>query len=1780
MPSVYIKAAEMRLLIAATQYLADNCDTKYTYEPSLDDIYLTRNYDRCESDGDVSKSVYWNLYAGLKFPFFGIPETDSEDEILPFVNISIETITIKEGEGLTPKVEITLNDDIQQTTYQRVTTAVDRIYNGSLLASFKNGVGGISASEVHNLIKNYVGSRYLSKLSPDTAQGVITFLKGINIDGVTLNKVITSLSSKPLTDDAVLTALAAYNQFLSKTGDDKAKGKITFEQKSIHVGGAQFGADFTGNPASGDLDPSAIGGMIDGDGRAELKSLKLHGFLEVPELRYNRVYIQVGPIWRAPGGGYIESVEIETDVNGNSTQYGVITLHLEDGDIGKVAIDDLCMGIYYNGMTLGSEEDYDAYGVADDSKGNFRYHGFFTTYFEVVQILDSERNARFRYKLRERSDSWGFGYHPCALMHFVAYGNRTDVTRQDSKYEALGYTRFLYGVNTWEFTAKNIGAQFGRLDNLSVHGVNMTGYSAYLNNIYMAGHLEQLKTAIESSANYTVDFSGYVDVITVDDAGNVIGGLYRPDAHNAPYTYRINSAISVRKNGTLLTLATDAVGKGTFKIYAEPVNCTCSLVNSTIYITSIDNIKDGVSGSSDDVTFDYDAMRSMESCYVNVTIDCEGKTSIVKKFPVTIKHDSNPYVGADLSNEFSAVSWNTKAGDYIGLPITTDMQMWRNNEALDVTSVSVKDSTGKLLAQYPLADGEAITDVDGLTIAATLETNEGTGKKVGHVVITSMSKDADAVANYNITTTAVYAGISYERTLVHTVNKSTDTNVYRLAPSVGSVTGSRINGVMTLDNTSVSCQVYCDSSDDNHYQMSSELMKAAGLTMTLVVNYKNGTTAPQGYTIGDAVAITQDISTVVFKLNCNSAIYATETIPVLLDGVDGNGVEYVFLWKDDYDETTDNKPELYDESKTEDYQAEGFMPYTDEYKLIQWIDEPSGVGINHPYEFYAQRKFVNGRWQRFGEVKLWSKYPINSSPYILDLTNDNQTVPCDTEGNPVSYQPSEFILFYGSEKISDFADWDFSLVGTNVGYDTTQWEPQAGKYTIMPTGLSSASGTLVLTLTNKSNATIVLKTTMSMAKATAGADAVVYSLVPEGSVIHRNMDGTYDATSFSVQVKMTSGTTTILLSKTDEIQAKELELYIGDHAMTEMYFSPETEVGTGKSVVVTLKHGNSIVDQETIYVISDGKKGTDASAYHLTSDIGALTRDGDGTIKETLPTIGGYVKTGDSDDISVTSGYTIVAEEKNDEGITLDTHTSENGQLTIPSVDDGTTHIVINMYDASNPGVPLCPSQDITVTKPLKGDRGFSGCLQRINKLYTAYNDDGAPHTYHNDASLDGDGIHYIDYMIVKDDALASGWRVYQCIDTHTASATFDDDKAHWTEVGINAVSAFFTYLTAKNASVELLSGSSFVIVENDIPVSGLSNGDIPLWIGALSADKTTAPFHVDKYGSMTANDANLTGLISEGMRQFNRNSFVPVDLSSIKSVALDSYSDAYGVDSVSGSSASVYGTVILPCSEETALGYYKSDADGIVKEYPQSTPSYLKAGTHLSIRNGNGTGYNMWAMLGSQVNAWSNNSALYNLLNHCVLVCADPRVFSLDHQYKLGTDGTYTRSDVAVRACGAYPTNTVYEYNHGCFSANGMRARFILLPPSQALQLISSVERFETYAGGVTGYDNALVWNVLNASDFAPMWCNVQEMLDETVKTGPTRMLTNNYSGDNFDIDAENGFDTYTDALLISKAIATNIGGLNPTLKDITFSIKLYSSPADANSGNTPTWDVTVADA
>ena len=72
-------------------------------------------------------------------------------------------------------------------------------------------------------------------------------------------------------------------------------------------------------------------GMMEGDG------LSLRRFLEVPELRYNRVEVYVGNQWRAPGAGIIESVTPDTNSDETESATGEIKLKLEEGEIGKVA---------------------------------------------------------------------------------------------------------------------------------------------------------------------------------------------------------------------------------------------------------------------------------------------------------------------------------------------------------------------------------------------------------------------------------------------------------------------------------------------------------------------------------------------------------------------------------------------------------------------------------------------------------------------------------------------------------------------------------------------------------------------------------------------------------------------------------------------------------------------------------------------------------------------------------------------------------------------------------------------------------------------------------------------------------------------------------------------------------------------------------------------------------------------------------------------------------------------------------------------------------------------------------------------------------------------------------------------------------------------------------------------------------------------------------------------------------------------------------------------------
>lgn len=256
---------------------------------------------------------------------------------------------------------------------------------------------------------------------------------------------------------------------INKDREDSTKFLLTM-MAGIVVGEKGFAEGLTG-----------FGAKIDKKGYGEMRGLRLWEFLEVPELRYNRVEIFLGIKWRVPGAGIILSCTPDTDSEGDQLTTGTCTLKLEEGEFGAVSKDDIALGIFHFGDERDSTED------SDDSKGNFKFSGFATTYFRVTEV-SGDNNETFRYALRP-----GYTIHPQPQMNFSCYGNFTDEARQSSAYETRTYTRLLWKQNDWEFTVGNIAMQYGDLTNLNIFGLNMSGYSMYLNSVYFTGTINQVR---------------------------------------------------------------------------------------------------------------------------------------------------------------------------------------------------------------------------------------------------------------------------------------------------------------------------------------------------------------------------------------------------------------------------------------------------------------------------------------------------------------------------------------------------------------------------------------------------------------------------------------------------------------------------------------------------------------------------------------------------------------------------------------------------------------------------------------------------------------------------------------------------------------------------------------------------------------------------------------------------------------------------------------------------------------------------------------------------------------------------------------------------------------------------------------------------------------------------------------------------------------------------------------------------------------------------------------
>ena len=678
--------------------------------------------------------------------------------------------------------------------------------------------------------------------------------------------LITRYDSTAAADYNAYSAKRALWEFANKQFPDTFKGKMTFDD------GAQFGGFASGM--------TGFGGIIDKKGNAEMQSLKLRGFLEVPELRYNRVEISMGDTWYAPSAGIIESVD---------TTAQTITLKLEEGEIGSPRVGDICMGIFHN---LNTSEN--ATADYDDGRGNRRFAGFATCYFRITEELDTATYKTFKYQLRPVSGAYPTQYHPAASMTFVGYGSFSNEDRQTSRYETRTYQRYLTGVSDWEFTASNIAAQYGDLSNLSIFGIEMRGYSAYLNNIYMSGVIQQFTPGGE-------------EVPTIIDRG----------VWSATETYNRNDDV-YWNNGHWRCLV-DGTKTEPGKDAEEWVYLGGYGVLETVSI--------------------FKKSESEPAKPTELKIPPEGWTT--ETLPMSDQRPTWMCTGTVVDGEVKSWSAPQRVSGEPGSD---------GKDGKDYEWIFARTSQYKAPAQPPTAQQDDY-------IPSSSETSDGQ-------VWTDDAVGPDSDTPYEWASKRVKVNGMW--------GKFTDPALWAKFSFDGApgVDGTDVEWIFkrTSSNTAPNTP---SGSDEDGYVPSGWTNNPTGPNSErpyewTCVRYKTG-----GHWSGYSAA------SLWAKWSFDGA-----------DGVDGEGVEYIFT-----------------RTETEDPGTVPDVPDVAEYDNppAPWTDDPTGVDATYRYEWVSKRNKVEGVWGAFSSPSIWARYSYDGQPgnWTSYVFKNSDTEPA----KPTSYDP-------------------------------------------------------------------------------------------------------------------------------------------------------------------------------------------------------------------------------------------------------------------------------------------------------------------------------------------------------------------------------------------------------------------------------------------------------------------------------------------------------------------------------------------------------------------------------------------------------------------------------------------------------------------------------------------------------------------------------------------------------------------------------------------------------
>lgn len=1300
---------------------------------------------------------------------------------------------------------------------------------------------------------------------------------------------------------------ALEKKMLRKDIDDTAKGKITFEDvisllKGLKLGDgksqitgeglAKLYAFMTYNFVSGAY---GSGASIDNNGNAEMNSLFVRQFISAPKFVFNEISVTKAEQWNTNGYGTIESVD---------TGKHIISLHLEGNDYGSLQVGDICRGIYAD-IDNAHGSDKNTEGALDDC--NFVLHkGFFTTYFYVKKLITSEK-GKFVFEYGKRSEATP---DPCAYMDFAQYGSFTDDKRQSSMYfssRGNSYIEVLDGVCNWEVLPQNRVARYGWLSGLALTKrdgsiVRPEGNGIYVqDNIYFGGNINYLQglSGLDDLKNeakaYDVSLSQYQSVITVDDMGNVINGLYTQDEGKATKQYRISTAVFVRKGMDIL-LEEDAnsedVTEGHYRLYVVSEDCDVEVKNSTVFIKGIMNIKDGVAGTADDTNFDYAAMRKMSDAMVTIVVDLEGKTSKTVQMPIRIQHDSLPFMVCDLSNESASVAWNTRAGKYIGLPIKTKVSLMYHNDPWAISSLNISSVAGLKTSMSIDGKAKVITiDADNLT-ADTL----------------------DQITKLDITVVGKYAGASYEYTRELTILKSSDTVVYELIPSADSVI---IDNQGNMSAKSISCDIWATSSDDKRYKLTE-------LPAGYHLKYGTADTPDTDMEIGAEVSVQSNARQVVFALyDASGNVLDKESVPVLTCGADGDGYEYIYYLSDQSDSSFITRP----------YRQQGAL------QPKGWQDDPMEPTLEKQYVYVAYKTGEVGADGSFSEPKLFNRYPksisrIETWYYAAGSSDINESPTLFREHGSKDFSQITFddvTPWLWIMKITWFTDGDEVINFSSGGYKAKDGKDgENGKDGKDGVGLivgyqSSASEPSVLPVLktladyNKAQDNIGSGWTKT-APATGGKSIVLGGKITTDEIIDR-----YNSSSSAW------GT-------------EESEILLDGIKQKKTFYKTPSSLGNNGKCIRRIKVVNHFRDSylrvmlksysETNFdlvcisrlylpsevINSEGRQIKEDSEY-LNRSEHAYVVSGDGqslVAKLSMPDAGeyyffiGYFKDGGTDsygDYGLFAWQSMIALTESlwrtdgtvdaignitwskampmqAEAIVMErAYIATTNDTVAPSKPYRANGILQGGWTAKRLAVSSTNrfiwesvrtgkhgtdsvqddwSQPVVVANFAEaGKMGKNGCIVRNSEGWKSGT------TYHNDSALTLEQ-KYLDLIYIEDSNANDGWSVYQCNVTHTATGSSFDPSAVdsnnnklWVKLS-DAGPMYCPLIVGKNAVLKFAQGQQFNLMEGNNIFGSFrwvkNDADYAFWIGGTEGSKATTS--ITRGGKLTAKDAVIIGTI------------------------------------------------------------------------------------------------------------------------------------------------------------------------------------------------------------------------------------------------------------------------------------------------------------------------------